>query len=175
MVGRTGSPAPPCATRRRQRSRHHRTGAKSAWLGAILALSMGIAPPARAWTVEPREGTFGIGLQWREGRWDGHMILPSDAGPQSLGPDKIQHMLAGIAIATALRLSGADASTAMGTVLLAGTMKEVSDTGRIPGLPRGTVEFGDWIATGVGGLLGIWSMQSESRTRKGPASARDGT
>ena len=155
-----------------------------AWKGG-MALALALAAiaagerPAEAWAVIPRDETYGIGIRWEEGRWSGQLLVPSTRATP-MGQDKIQHALAGAAIATALRLAGAEASTAMGAALLAGTMKELGDSGRIPGVPRGHVEFGDWVATGLGGLLGVWSIsptstQTESRALSGPASARDGT
>ena len=140
---------------------------------AILVLAAG-ARPAAAWSVQPREETYGIGIRWHEGQWSGQLIVPTSRS--RVGQDKVQHVLAGAAIATAFRLTGSDASTALGAALLAGTMKEIGDSGRIPGVPRGHVELGDWVATGLGGLLAVWSTQRESRALSGPASsARDGT
>lgn len=149
---------------------------RQALAGAVAALVLiaAGARPAAGWTVLPREGTYGIGIRWHEGTWSGQFMVPTSS-PSPMGSDKVQHILAGAMIATAFRLTGSEASTALGAALLAGTMKELGDTGRIPGVPRGHVEFGDWVATGFGGLLAIWSTQTESRTPKGPASARDGT
>lgn len=132
-------------------------------------------PPAHAWTVVPREGTYGVGIQFRDGRWDGRLLVPTQAHAPSLGSDKVQHVLAGAVIATFMRLNGYESSTALGMALLAGTMKEIGDTGRLPGIRRGNVEFADWVATGLGGLLGVWSTQEEGRALSDPASARDGT
>lgn len=161
--------------------------------GAATALALGLlalqAPGARAWTIVPRPDSVGIGIRFEEGRWSGQLMVPSTDG-SPIGRDKIQHALAGAAIATAFRLVGAEASTAMGAALLAGTVKEVGDSGRIPGLPRGHVELGDWVATGLGGLLAVWSTQAgpmeapraEAGRQKGKPdpvgsgrSARDGT
>ncbi|GEM_PF-5379340 len=159
------------------RQRHAWRGPMGLMAGAVLAFALiaGGARPAEAWTVQPREETYGIGLRWQDGRWSGQMMVPTSSSAP-MGSDKVQHMLAGAVIATAFRLTGAEASTALGAALLAGTMKELGDSGRIPGVPRGHMEFGDWVATGFGGLLAIWSTQRESRVLSDPArSARDGT
>ncbi len=150
-------------------------GARGALLSVLLAglvVAAG-ARPADAWTVVPREATYGVGIRWQEGTWSGEFMVPSSS--TSVGRDKIQHVLAGAVIATAFRLTGAEASTALGAALLAGTMKEIGDSGRIPGVPRGHLELGDWVATGLGGLLAVWSTQKENRALSGPVSARDGT
>lgn len=143
------------------------------WRGGMAAsLALGItalsALPAAAWTVEPRPDTYGIGIRFAEGRWEGQLTVPSTTG-SPIGRDKLQHALAGAAIATAFRLTGAEASTAMGAALLAGTMKEIGDSGRIPGMRRGHVELGDWVATGLGGLLGVWSTQVVGSSQSGSA------
>ncbi len=148
-------------------------GAMAASLMAILVVAAG-ARPAEAWTIQPREETYGIGITWHEGQWSGQLVVPTSGS--RVGRDKVQHALAGAVIATAFRITGSDASTALGAALLAATMKEIGDSGRIPGVPRGHMEIGDWVATGLGGLLAVWSTQNESRTLSGPASsARDGT
>ena len=155
----------------KRRHGHARTPLAAASLAALFAIAG--ARPAEAWTVQPREETYGIGIRWQEGQWSGNLVVPTSSS--LVGRDKIQHVLAGAAIATAFRLTGAEAPTALGAALLAGTMKEIGDSGRIPGVPRGHMELGDWVATGLGGLLAVWSTQTESRALSGPASARDGT
>ena len=155
----------------RRRQRWKRAMAASAM--AILVIMAG-ARPAGAWAVQPREETYGIGIRWQDGAWFGEVLVPTSSS--IVGRDKVQHALAGAVIATAFRLTGAEASTAIGAALLAGTMKEIGDSGRIPGVPRGHMEIGDWVATGLGGLMAVWATQRESRTLSGPASsARDGT
>lgn len=139
-------------------------GGRRTWAGAwtsgamVAALILAGAQPAEAWSVQPREEAYGIGIRWHEGKWSGELIVPTSSS--RVGRDKLQHAMAGAAIATALRLMGADSSTAMGAALLAGTMKEIGDSGRLPGLPRGHVELGDWVATGLGGLLAVWALQN---------------
>lgn len=155
------------------RRRHRWNGAMAASAMAFIVIAAG-ARPAEAWTVLPREETYGIGIRWHEGSWSGQLMVPTSSS--IVGRDKVQHALAGAVIATAFRLTGSDASTALGAALLAGTMKEIGDSGRIPGVRRGHMEMGDWVATGLGGLMAVWATQTESRTLSGPASsARDGT
>jgi len=138
-----------------RRSDRVRKPLAAAALAALVTLAA--AGPAEAWTVQPREETYGIGIRWQEGQWSGTLVVPTSNSV--VGRDKIQHALAGALIATAFRLTGAEASTALGAAMLAGTMKEIGDSGRIPGVPRGHMELGDWVATSLGGLLAVWSTQ----------------
>ncbi|MNK62434.1 hypothetical protein D3C87_816150 [compost metagenome] len=142
-----------------RRHGHVRKPLTAAALAALFALAA--AGPAKAWTVEQREETYGIGIRWQEGQWSGNLVVPTSNSV--VGHDKVQHAMAGALIATAFRLTGAEASTALGAAMLAGTMKEIGDSGRIPGVPRGHMELGDWVATSLGGLLAVWATQTESR------------
>lgn len=160
---------------RRESPRNRGGKGPRAVVATALATMIGLAwaLPAGAWAVQPCEETYGIGIRFHEGQWSGLLVVPTSNS--TVGRDKVQHALAGAVIATAFRLTGSDASTALGAALLAGTMKEIGDSGRIPGVPRGHMEIGDWVATGLGGLMAVWATQRESRTLSGPASARDGT
>lgn len=74
--------------------------------------------------------------------------------------DKLEHFLAGAAVAWVLRLAGYDPPTALAGSATAGALKEVRDMGMLPGLGVGDVDFGDFAWTLLGGAayLGVQSL-----------------
>lgn len=78
--------------------------------------------------------------------------------------DKLEHFLAGAAIAWVLRLAGYDPQTALAGSATAGALKEVRDMGVLPGLGVGDVDFGDFAWTFLGGAayLGVQSLFTRS-------------
>lgn len=74
--------------------------------------------------------------------------------------DKLQHLLAGAAIAWTLSLAGYAPAAALAGAAAAGALKEARDAGLMPGTGRGSVEFGDFAWTMLGGMafLGVQAM-----------------
>lgn len=74
--------------------------------------------------------------------------------------DKLQHLVAGAAIAWALSLAGYAPTTALAGTATAGALKEARDAGLMPGIGLGTPEFGDFAWTVLGGVafLGLQSV-----------------
>ncbi|HEY9897886.1 MAG TPA: hypothetical protein V6D00_01780 [Pantanalinema sp.] len=111
------------------------------------------AAPARA---EVRV-TFGLGATFGS----------TESGPRwtiasvPVGNDKLQHFVAGLAIAWMLSAAGYDPGAALIGAGCAGALKEARDAGMLPGLGRGDVEVADFAWTFAGGMayLGLQRMR----------------
>lgn len=123
-----------------------RYGIGALGLALLLALQ---APPARA------EVRLTVGLSATFGA--------AESGPtwtfatMPVGNDKLQHFVAGLAIAWALSAAGYDPRLALAGATAAGALKEVRDAGMLPGLGHGDVELADFAWTCAGGMayLGV--------------------
>lgn len=83
--------------------------------------------------------------------------------------DKLEHFLAGAAIAWILSLAGYNAQTAVAGSATAGALKEVRDMGMLPALGRGDVDFGDFAWTLMGGaaFIGIQALLAHPTPAQG--------
>lgn len=118
-------------------------------LAATLAAMVLGASPARA------EVVFTVGVGVGLGASEGAPRLSIASVP--VGDDKLQHFVAGLAIAWLLSSAGyAPGAALMGTGA-AGALKEARDAGLVPGLGRGQVEASDlaWTLAGGAAYLGL--------------------
>lgn len=120
-------------------------GAWRSGTGVVLAGVLGLAAPARA------ELRAVVGVEWTLERQDWVPLVQFSGSP--LPDDKLEHMIAGVAIAWTMRRLGVVPWGAMGITAAAALAKEARDTGVVPALGQGEAEWGDVVWTLVGGLV----------------------
>lgn len=120
-----------------------------------VCLALLLASPATAAHAETR---YMVGL---DTTWELQGVSPRvQLVSVEVANDKLQHMLAGAAIAWVLSMAGYTPQTALAGTATVGALKEVRDTGLVPGIGTGHVEFGDFAWTVLGGVtfLGVQSL-----------------
>lgn len=122
---------------------------RRAMLAFLLALS---ASPAHA------ETRYMVGV---DTTWDLQAASPRlQLMSANVATDKLEHLVAGAAIAWFLSLAGYAAPTALAGTATVGALKEVRDLGMVPGMGTGDPDFSDFAWTVLGGAayLGVQSM-----------------
>lgn len=134
---------------------------------AVLALCL--ATQASAAHAETR---YMVGV---DTSWDLQAATPRlQLVSVDVATDKLQHLVAGAAIAWVLSLAGYAPPTALAGTVTVGALKEVRDLGLVPGIGTGHPEFSDFAWTMLGGVayLGVQSMLTRPQPVPGPAAVR---
>lgn len=127
------------------------------WTGALpLALVVALhAAPAHAEVGV----TFGLSATL----WTADTSPRWTLATMPVGNDKIQHFVAGLAIAWMLSAAGYDPRAALVGATAAGALKEARDAGMLPGLGHGNAEVADFAWTFAGGMAYLSLQQMLTR------------